>query len=65
MLEGQSLSDYTNFFSPSDYEKNDKIIPKKFQEILKRLGWKKPIVLFVISMKNLKTLNIIHFRKKQ
>ena len=38
MLEGKSLSDYTNFFSPSDYEKNDKIIPKKFQEILKRLG---------------------------
>ena len=26
MLKGKSLLDYTNLFSPNDYEKNDKII---------------------------------------
>ena len=26
MLKGKSLVDYTNLFSPSEYEKNDKII---------------------------------------
>ena len=26
MLAGRTLLDYTNFFSPNDYEKNDKII---------------------------------------
>ena len=31
MLKGKSLFDYTNFFSPNDYEKNDKIILNYFQ----------------------------------
>ena len=31
MLKGKSLLDYTNFFSPNDCEKNDKIILKYFQ----------------------------------
>ena len=31
MLKGKSLLDYTNLFSPNDYEKNDKIILKYFQ----------------------------------
>ena len=26
MLKGKSLLEYTNLFSPDDYEKNDKII---------------------------------------
>ena len=26
ILKGKSLLDYTNLFSPNDYEKNDKII---------------------------------------
>ena len=30
MLKGKSLFDYTNIFSPNEYEKNDKIIPKYF-----------------------------------
>ena len=30
MLKGKSLLDYTNLFSPNDYGKNDKIIPKYF-----------------------------------
>ena len=37
MLKGKSLLDYTNLFSPNDYEENDKIILKYFQS-LKR--WK-------------------------
>ena len=31
MLNGKRLLDYTNLFSPNDYEKNDKIILKYFQ----------------------------------
>ena len=31
MLKGKSLLDYTNLFSPNDYENNDKIILKYFQ----------------------------------
>ena len=31
MLKGKSLLDYTNSFSSNDYEKNDKIIGKLFQ----------------------------------
>ena len=31
MLKRKSLLEYTNLFSPHDYEKNDKIILKYFQ----------------------------------
>ena len=31
MLKGKSFLDYTNLFSPNDYEKNDEIILKYFQ----------------------------------
>ena len=31
MLKGKSLLEYTNLFSPNDYEKNHKIILKHFQ----------------------------------
>ena len=31
ILKGKSFLDYTNLFSPSNYEKNDKIILKYFQ----------------------------------
>ena len=31
MLKGKSLLEYTNLFSPNDYEKNDKTILKYFQ----------------------------------
>ena len=31
MLKVKSLLDYTNLFSPNDYEKNDKIILKYFR----------------------------------
>ena len=30
MLQGKSMLDYTNLFSPSDYEKNDEITKKIF-----------------------------------
>ena len=36
MLKGKSLLVYTNLFSPNEYEKNDKIISKYFQQIQKR-----------------------------
>ena len=31
MLKGERSLDYTNLFSPNEYEKNDKIILKYFQ----------------------------------
>ena len=31
MIKGKSLLDYTNLFSPNEYEKNDKIMLKYFQ----------------------------------
>ena len=31
ILKGKSLLDYTNLFSPNDYEENNKIILKIFQ----------------------------------
>ena len=33
MMKTKSLLDYTNLLSPNDYEKNDKIILKHFQEL--------------------------------
>ena len=30
MLNGKGLLDYKSLFSPNEYEKNDKIIPKYF-----------------------------------
>ena len=32
MLAGKTLLDYTNFFSPNDYKKNDKIIYRNFKD---------------------------------
>ena len=65
MLKGKSLLDSPNLFSPKEYEMNDKIILKYFQQILKKLRWKRSIVLFVVCMKNLKTLKGHKFFKKQ
>ena len=31
MLKGKSFIDYTNFFSPNEYGKNDKVTLKYFQ----------------------------------
>ena len=60
MLKGKSFLDYVNLFSPNDYEKNDKLIVKYFQQ-LKR--WTNYIALFVVSIENLKNLNNILVRK--
>ena len=49
ILKGKSLLEYTTFFSPNDYEKNDKIILKYFQQNLNK---SKCIALF-INMENL------------
>ena len=65
MLKCKSLLDYTNLFSPNEYEKNDKdnteiiSITKNFfyDRILKKVIMKKSITLSVISIENLKTLN--------
>ena len=53
MLKGKSLLEFTNLFSPNDDKKNNKIL-KYFFQWLK--SWKNYIVLFVVSIKNLKIL---------
>ena len=50
MLKGKSLLNYTNLFSPSNYEKNYKIMLKYFEK-LKR--WQNCIALFVVTIENL------------
>ena len=47
MLKGKSLLDYTNLFSLNDYEKNDKIILKYFQQLKRRKNY---IALFVVNI---------------
>ena len=37
MLKSKILLEYINLYSPNKYEKNDKIILKCFQKILKKL----------------------------
>ena len=32
MFAGKTLLDYTNFFSPNDYKKNNKIIYRNFKD---------------------------------
>ena len=51
MLRGKSLLEYTNLFCPNEYKNNGKIILKHFRWNLNKLIC---IVLFVISIKNLK-----------
>ena len=53
MLKGKSLLDYTNLFSPNDYEKIDEIILKYFQELK---IWKKYVALFGVSIEILKNI---------
>ena len=36
ILKCQSLVDHTNLLSPNDYEKNDKIILRYFQQLKRR-----------------------------
>ena len=49
MLKDKSLLVYANLFSPNDFENNDKIILKYFQEDLNKL---KCIVMFAINIEN-------------
>ena len=45
MLKDKSLLEYKNLFSPNEYNKNDKIIFKYFQQNLNKLKY---IVMFAI-----------------
>ena len=61
MLKGKSLLQYTNLFSPNEYETNDKIISKYFQQNLNKL---KCIVMFVVNVQKLERLkNHIFLRR--
>ena len=53
MLKGKSLLDYTNLFSPNNYEGNDKIMLKYFQYLNRQKIY---IALFVVSIENVKLL---------
>ena len=60
ILKGKHSLDYTKWFSPNDYEKNDKRILKYFQW-LKR--WKNHFALFVANIENSKILEYHTFSK--
>ena len=60
MFKGKSLLEYTNLFSPNDYEKNDKIISKYFQWSLNKL---KLIAMFAINIENFKKIKYHIFFK--
>ena len=60
MLKGKILLEYTNLFSPNDYENNDKIILKYFQQNLDKL---KCIVMFAMNIENLRKLKYQIFLK--
>ena len=62
MLKAKSLLDYTNVFSPNEYENSYKIILKYIQQV-KKLRRKKSVVLIVVSTDNLKTLKYIFSKK--
>ena len=50
MLKGKSMLDYTNSFSPNDYEKNDKMIKKFFFWIeFKKVRMRKLLLYYVVS----------------
>ena len=62
MLKDKSLLKYTNLFRPNDYEKNDKIMLKYFQQNLNNLLYRSivSIVMFAINIENLKKLKILY-----
>ena len=62
MLKAKSLLDYTNVFSPNEYENSYKIILKYIQQV-KKLRRKKSVVLIMVSTDNLKTLKYIFSKK--
>ena len=53
MIKGKSSLDYTNWFSPNDYGKNDKIILKYFQYEIWDISivkiWKSFFTLFAVK----------------
>ena len=52
MLKGKILLDYTNFFSPNKYEKNDKII-LKYSQYLKTIKVKVKEVYWIKGNKSI------------
>ena len=60
MLKAKNLLDFANLFSPNDYEKNDKIILKYFQQNLNKLKCIVMFVMSVINIENLKNVKIIY-----
>ena len=34
MLKGKTLLDYTNFFSPNNFKKNDRVIKRIFEKLI-------------------------------
>ena len=62
MLKAKRLLDYTNVFSPNEYENNYKMILKYIQQV-KKFRRKKSVVLIVVSTDNLKTLKHIFSKR--
>ena len=66
MLKGKSLLEYTNLFSPNEYEKNGKVKLKYFQNEIKKIFKIRKICCVACDKykKKLKTLKYHIFYKK-
>ena len=53
MLKGKSFLDYRNFFSPNNYENNNKVILKCFQWLKRSKNY---VALIAVKKEKLKTL---------
>ena len=64
MLKDESVLGHTNLFPPNEYEKNDKIVLKYFQQNLNRLNC---FVMLVIKIEYLRKLkyHILTRKEKQ
>ena len=60
-LKGKSFLECTNLFSPNEYKKSN---TKVYSKVLKKLQWKKFIVLLTVNIENLLTLKYHIFSKK-
>ena len=60
MLKGKSLLEFTNLLYPNEYNKNDRIILKYFQQNINKLIC---ILMFAINIENFKKLKYHMFLK--
>ena len=64
MSKGKSLLEYTNFFSPEEYKKNDKMLLKYFQQNQNKVKIMKIYCNICNEYRKLKKNNILYIFKE-